>query len=259
MTLDDARAHHGGSPARTLAVAVLLAIAACRGNEAPTAPSPPPIVEVDRTNTPLEWSDERYFLEITGGDLSGDPDLPPCSPFLLPPGGKFVNTFLWFQWEGSELVGRPRPPSRATVEMRMRRVSSSIAGLAIAGTVTGSVPDEYDRVWGLRDAVFNVDGPVTMEGTVPPRAALDQRGPVLGGLLRGPSSFNDTRGATSFCTNVRYVLEPAPPGGIHDDPTLPPLAPGLHAMTRPWSLGPAEWSRGPKPSGRADRLLAIGH
>jgi hypothetical protein len=67
---------------------------------------------------------------------------------------------------------------------------------------------------------------MTMHGVVPPRAALDQRGPVLGGLLRGPSSFIDSRGAISFCTNVRYVLQPAPPGGVHDDPTVPPLAPG---------------------------------
>jgi hypothetical protein len=203
-------------------MAVLAMVAACR-QDAPTAPSPLPVVEPDRTNTPLEWSAERYYLEIMGGDLSGDPLLPPCSPFLLPAGGKSVNTFLWFEWEGDELVGRSRPPYRATIEMRLRRVSSSLLGIAITGTVTGSVPDEYDRVLGRRDAVFNVDGPVTMEGTVPPRAALDRRGPVLGGLLRGPSSFNDSRGLPAFCTNVRYFLEPAPPGGVHDDPSVPPL------------------------------------
>jgi hypothetical protein len=200
----------------------LAMVAACH-QDAPTAPSPPPVVEPDRTSTPLEWSTERYYLEIFGGDLSGDPLLPPCSPFLVPRGGKSVNTFLWFEWEGDELVGRSRPPYRATIEMRLRRVSSSLLGIAITGTVTGSVPDEYDRVLGRRDAVFNVDGPVTMEGTVPPRAALDRRGPVLGGLLRGPSSFNDSQGMPAFCTNVRYFLEPAPPGGVHDDPSVPPL------------------------------------
>jgi hypothetical protein len=210
-----------------LVLGLLPIAAACDRTAPPTAPSPLPAVEPDRTTTPLEWSPERYYLEITGGDLSGDPALPPCSPFLLPPGGKSVNTFLWFEWDGPELVGRSRPPYRATVEMRLRRVSSSFLGVVIAGTVTGSVPDEYDRVLGRRDAVFNVDGAVTMEGTVPPRAALDSRGPVLGGLLRGPSSFNDSRGATSFCTNVRYYLEPAPPGGIHDDPTVPPFSPTI--------------------------------
>jgi hypothetical protein len=239
--------------ARAVAAAALLpALAACRGSDSPTTPSSPPVVDLDRTNTPLEWSDERYFLEISGGDLSGDPNLPPCSPFLWPPGGKFVNTFVWFHWEGSELVGRPRPPSRATVEVRMRRVSSSVLGVAITGTVTGSVPDEYDRVWGLRDSVFNVDGPVTMEGTVPPRAALDQRGPVLGGLLRGPSSFNDSHTLTSFCTNVRYILQPAPPGGIHDDPTLPPLA-GLRAVASDGASARTNGALPPSPPAAGNR------
>jgi hypothetical protein len=213
--------------ARAWSLAVLPIAAACDRAAAPTAPSPLPIVEPDRTATPLEWSAERYYLEITGGDLSGDAALPPCSPFLVPPGGKSVNTFLWFEWDGSELVGRSRAPYRATVEMRLRRVSSSLLGVAITGTVTGSVPDEYDRALGRRDSAFNVDGVATMEGTVPPRAALDPRGPVLGGLLRGPSSFTDSRGATSFCTNVRYYLEPAPPGGIHDDSTVPPFSPAI--------------------------------
>jgi hypothetical protein len=98
--------------------------------------------------------------------------------------------------------------------------------VAIAGTVTGGVVDEYDRILGKRNAVFNAYAPLTIEGTVPPRAASDTRGPVLGGLLRGHSAFNDSQGWSSFCTSVRYYLEPAPPGGIHDDPTVPPLVPG---------------------------------
>lgn len=221
------RAPLAATMARAVAIALLPIVAACDTDAAPTAPSPLPVVEPDRTRTPLEWSPERYHFEITGGDLSGDPALPPCSPLLVPPGGKSVNTFLWFEWQGDELVGRSRPPYRATVEVRFRRVSSSSLGVAITGTVTGSVPDEYDAVLGRRDTVFNIDDRVTMEGTVPPRATLDPRGPVLGGLLRGPSTFNDSRGAAAFCTNVRYLLQPAPPGGIHDDPTVPPWVPGL--------------------------------
>ncbi len=228
----------GADRARTLARAltgvVALALAGCGSGQAPTAPSPPPVIDLDRTNTPLEWSAERYYLEIIGGDLSDDPSLPPCDPILVPRGGKIVNTFMWFAWEGEELVGRSRPPYRATVEMRLRRVSSSTLGVAITGTVTGTVPDEYDRAWGQRDSIFNVDGPMTMHGVVPPRAALDQRGPVLGGLLRGSSSFIDSRGAISFCTNVRYFLQPAPPGSVHDDPTVPPLVPGARGERAAW-------------------------
>jgi len=238
--------------ARRGSALLLLALAGCRGEQGPTAPTPPvpAIQEVDRTNTPLEWSAERYFLEITGGDLSGDPSLPPCSPLLLPPGGKFVNTFLWFEWIGDDLVGRSRPPYRANVEIRLRRASSSSLGVAVTGTVTGSVPDEYDRAWGQRDSVFNVDGVVTIEGTVPPRAALDTRGPVLGGLLRGPSSFNDSRGAMSFCSSVRYFLQPAPPNGIHDDPTVPPLAPGLRTSAHDGGAVPADGAGVPSATAR---------
>jgi hypothetical protein len=217
---------------RALSVA-LLVLVACDRRDVPTAPSPPaPMTEPDRTNTPLEWSGERYYLEISGGDMTGDPTLPPCSPPSVPPGGKSVNTFVWFIWDANELVGRSRPPHAATIEIRMRRVSSSPLGVVIAGTVTGSVVDEYDRVLGKRNSVFNAYAPLAMEGTVPPRATTDTRGPVLGGLLRGQSAFNDNHGWASFCSNVRYYLEPAPPGGVHDDPSIPPLVPGLYAPVR---------------------------
>lgn len=217
---------------RALIVAMLLGLGACDRRDEPTAPSPPPAIEPDRTSTPLQWSSERYYLEITGGDMTGDPSLPPCSPPSVPPGGKSVNTFVWFDWEGADLVGRSRPPYGATIEIRMRRVSSSPLGVAITGTVTGAVVDEYDRILGQRNSVFNAYAPLIMEGTVPPRAATDTRGPVLGGLLRGQSGFNDSQGRSSFCSNVRYYLEPAPPGGVHDDPNVPPWVPGLHATAR---------------------------
>jgi hypothetical protein len=225
-------AHHQSAIlARALPAALLVALtaAACGRQDAPTAPSPPPIVEPDRSSTPLEWSTERYYLEITGGDMTGDPALPPCSPPSVPAGGKSVNSFVWFAWEGDELVGRSRAPYAATIEMRMRRTGSSALGVAIAGTVTGAVVDEYDRILGKRNSVFNAYAPLAMEGTVPPRAVSDPRGPVLGGLLRGQSAFNDDQGRSSFCTNVRYYLEPAPPGGVHDDPSVPPWVPGLRA------------------------------
>ena len=224
-----------GAGLRGWVSAALLALVAvaCDQPDRPTTPSPrppPPPIEPDRSNMPLEWSGERYYLEINGGDMSSDPALPPCSPPSVPADGKSVNTFVWFVWEGDELVGRSRPPYAATIEMRMHRVSSSILGVAIAGTVSGAVVDEYDRFLGKRNAVFNTQGPVTMEGTVPPRASIDPRGPVLGGLLRGQSGFNDNQGAASFCTSVRYYLEPAPPGGIHDDPSVPPVVPRFHVV-----------------------------
>jgi hypothetical protein len=221
------------------AMALLAVLVACGGDSAPTAPSTPPppptppSILPDPTTTPLQWSDERYFLQIIGGDMTDIPSQPPCSPPSVPAGGKTINTFVWFTWEGDELVGRSRPPYGATIEIRMRRLSSSILGVAITGTLTGGTPDEYDYILGRRDSVFNTYEPLKMEGVVPPRSAIDPRGPVLGGLLTGHSAFNDRQGTTSFCTNVRYYLEPSAPGGVHDDPSVPPIAPGLRAFARP--------------------------
>jgi hypothetical protein len=196
--------------------------ASCGGRgSAPTAPTVPAI-DLSRTDTPLYLSTERYLLQLIGNDVSDDPALPPCSPILVPRGGKFITTFLWFQWEGEELVGRSRPPYAATAVIRLRRVSSSIGGVIVDGTVTGTVPDEYDRIMGQRDTTFSADGAVTLSGLVTPRIRDDALGPTLSGWMRGPIAFRDSAGAASFCSNAQYYLEPARPGGPHDDPTVPP-------------------------------------
>ena len=124
--------------------------------ERPTAPTP--VIDLSRADTPLVLSEERYLLQLIGNDLSDDPALPACSPILVPRGGKFVTTFLWFRWQGDELVGRSRPPYAASLEIRLRRVSSSILGVVVAGTVTGAAPDEYDRIMGQRDTTFSAEG-----------------------------------------------------------------------------------------------------
>ena len=195
------------------------------GANPPTAPTPPAI-DLSRTDTPLELSAERYLLQLIGNDLSDDPALPPCSPILVPRGGKFVTTFLWFRWEGDELVGRSRPPYAASLEIRLRRVSSSILGVVVSGTVTGAAPDEYDRIMGQRDTTFSAEGgSVALSGLVGPRIRDDALGPNLGGWMRGPIAFRDAAGAVSLCTNAQFYLEPARPGGPHDDPTVPPYVP----------------------------------
>ena len=198
-----------------------------RGNS-PTAPTPP-IVDLSRTDTPLELSTERYLLQLMGNDLSDDPTLPACSPILVPRGGKFVTTFLWFEPQGDELVGRSRPPYAATLEIRLRRVSSSIVGVVVSGTVSGAAPDEYDLLMGQRDTTFSAEGGVVgLSGLVSPRIRDDAAGPTLSGWMRGSIAFRDTRGAVSLCSNAQYYLEPARPGGPHDDPTVPPYVPALH-------------------------------
>jgi hypothetical protein len=196
------------------------------GANQPTAPSSLPVIDLSRTDTPLELSTERYLLQLIGNDLSDDPSLPPCSPMFVPRAGKFVTTFVWFRWEGNELVGRSQPPYAATLEIRLRRVSSSIVGVVVEGTVTGAVPDEYDRIMGQRDTIFSAEGNgVTLSGLVTPRIRDDALGPALSGWMRGPIAFRDNAGAVSLCTNAQYYLEPARPGGPHDDPTVPPYVP----------------------------------
>jgi hypothetical protein len=190
----------------------------------PTAPTTPAI-DLSRTDTPLVLSEERYLLQLIGNDLSDDPALPPCSPIFVPRGGKFVTTFLWFRWEGDELVGRSRPPYAASLEIRLRRVSSSILGVVVDGTVIGAAPDEYDRIMGQRDSTFSAEGSVTISGLVGPRIRDDALGPNLSGWMRGPIAFRDATGAVSLCSNAHYYLEPARPGGPHDDPTVPPFVP----------------------------------
>ena len=161
----------------------------------PTTPTPPvPAIDLSRTDTPLVLSEERYLLQLIGNDLSDDPALPPCSPILVPRGGKFVSTFLWFRWEGDELVGRSRHPYAATLEIRLRRVSSSILGVVVNGTVSGAAPDEYDRVMGQRDTTFSAEGSsVTLSGLVSPRIRDDALGPTLSGWMRGPMRFRRHR------------------------------------------------------------------
>jgi hypothetical protein len=222
------RRRHVGIAGLGLVGSLLLAWGCDGQRRSPTAPTPP-IVELSPTDTALALSTERYLLQLIGNDLSDDPALPACSPILVPRGGKFVTTFLWFEQQDDELVGRSRPPYAATLEIRLRRVSSSIVGVVVSGTVTGAAPDEYDILMGQRDTTFSAEGgSVGLSGLVSPRIRDDAPGPTLSGWMRGPIAFRDTRGAASLCSNAQYYLEPARPGGPHDDPTVPPYVPAFH-------------------------------
>ena len=78
--------------------------------------------------------------------------------------------------------------------------------------------------------------PVALSGLVGPRIRDDALGPTLSGWMRGPIAFRDAAGAVSLCTNAQYYLEPARPGGPHDDPTVPPYVP---ARVSPEAIGAA--------------------
>ena len=199
---------------------------------------------------------ERYLLQLIGNDVSDDPALPPCSPILVPRGGKFITTFLWFQWEGEELVGQSRPPYAATAVIRLRRVSSSIGGVIVDGTVTGTVPDEVNRIMGQRDTTFSADGAVTLSGLVTPRIRDDVLGPTLSGWMRGNRSRSGTRRERSRSAATRSGLPGAGASGrAARDPTVPPLR---HRALRAGAVGagiPGDGASAPTapPSESADR------
>ena len=108
----------------------------------------------------------------------------------------------------------------------MRRVRASVLGVEFAGTVTGAAPDEYDRIHGRRDSTFAAQGNVTVAGLVTPKIGDNPRAPAASGWMDGLMTFRDRGGGTSYCTAVHIYLAPDPPGGVHDDPTVPPFSPG---------------------------------
>jgi hypothetical protein len=207
-----------------LALSILGALG-CGGSDGPSAPTGP-TVDARQRDVPLTLSTERYILEFQGFDGPQSPSLPACSPILVPAGGKHVTTFVWFEPAGAEWVGRSRAPYAATIEMRLRGVASAPGTVFVEGSVRGTVPDEYDRVWGLRDSVFLTYDSATLDGVVTPGVGSTWLGHQVSGVIRGDLLFHDRRGFASACTNVRYSLQVRRPGGPDDDPTVPPYVDG---------------------------------
>jgi hypothetical protein len=214
---------------RRLVAALLgLACASCR-SETPAAPSPSPEVDVTNLDPPLRLSEERYFLQLSAMDLTEDFRVW-CQPIGVPRAGKFLTTFVWFEPSGDEYIGRARAPYRSTLEIRLRRTGWSLGIASLQGTVAGTVHDEYDRALGLRDLVFEVapgtsatfSGIATQQGpasSAPP--------PVIAGTAEGTLTFRDSTGGLSRCPSASLFLQVVPAGSPHDDPTVPPLTPGL--------------------------------
>lgn len=233
MTMQRARSAPPGRPVAVFALTALLAANGCGGGQpVPTAPTVLPTIDLDRRDAPLVLSSDRYLLQVLAGDLSDDPETPPCDTIGLPRAGKVLTTWLWFAWEGDELVGRSRPPYNSSLEMRLHRVGSSLLGVTVAGTLTGHARDEYDPLLGKLDLTFNVEEPAAVEGVVTPSSRSDPIPPRVGGRVRGHFSFGDSHHDFSLCTTVWYYLEVRPPGGPGDDPRVPPIIEPLGALPR---------------------------
>lgn len=217
------RAVRAGTLAMLAQIALPAASGCGGGDPAPTAPTVLPVIDLERRDTPLALSTDRYLLQLQAGDLSDDPASPPCDTLGLPRAGKTLTTWLWFVPEGDELVGRARPPYNSSLEMRLRRVGSSLLGVEVAGTLAGYAVDEYDPLLGKLDLTFNVHEPAAVEGVVSPAAGGGAIPPRVGGRLRGHFSFDDSHHDYSLCTTVWYYLEVRRPGGPGDDPAVPPI------------------------------------
>jgi hypothetical protein len=205
-------------------------IAACSGTP-PTRPSAPaaPNVDTSDSNRPLRLSTERFQVHITAIDGEFRPSFFAfCEPLQLPPAGKLVTSYVWFEQDGEGFIGRTRPPYRSTLEIRLRRTSSSPAGVLVDGTIAGFAEDEYDRFLGKRDTAVRTDPgpPVPVTGRVPPFNS-NAVGEALSGRILGPVTFYDSRGDSSRCTEVSFFMQVLPFGGPDDDPTQPPIAPGV--------------------------------
>jgi hypothetical protein len=195
---------------RTLAGAFLwLTLAGCGSDTPPpTAPSSPPAADIDYTRTPLELTSGRYRLQVNGFDSTYDGTSRPCTPLGVPSTGKALTTALWFTRDGDEWVGRPRSPPASTLTMRLRRVGSSIMGVAFEGTIEGSAADEIDPVMGKLDLVFNVEQDGRLDGMATP-TALDSVVPArLAGTLHGHFSFANSAREVATCTSAQFYLEP---------------------------------------------------
>ena len=219
----------GTRPSRwMMAGTVALASVAC-GQPAPTAPSPLPEFDPSTVEAPLRLSPERHLLQVSAIDLT-EAFEPWCQPIAVPRAGKFLTTFLWFERRGEEYVGRSRPPYRSTLELRLYRTGWSRGVATLRGTVTGRAQDEYDSMLGQRDLVFEVtpgqaatfSGVATHQGSTPSLPI-----PEVSGTLEGSVTFGDSTGALSRCPTASFYLQVVPPGSPHDDPTVPPLVPGL--------------------------------
>jgi hypothetical protein len=208
-----------------LAGMLCLSWASCR-HDGPTEPSPP---DVDPPMAaPLRISAERYFLQVSASDLTSN-NTPWCQPIAVPSAGKFLSTFIWFERHGEEYIGRSRVPYRSTLEVRIRRIDAANGVATVRGTVTGAAHDEYDRLLGRRDLLITI---ASGESATFTGVATQQREspivppPEISGTIEGSITFSDSTGAVSRCPTAAFYFQVAPPGGAHDDPTVPPLVPG---------------------------------
>jgi hypothetical protein len=181
---------------RTSILTAALFVASCGGS--PTSPSPPLA--------------SRHLLEVIGFDFSSDPQMPPCDPILLPPGGKRVTTVVTLEREGQSYRARSTTVDAGAVDLEFHETGAPgvPAGRAIAGTARGYAVDSYSAGGippkDVRVSFGTASGlPAQVEGTVATSTVFFATGRIVGNL-----AFSNNQGAfVSNCSAVLWTLQPA--------------------------------------------------
>ena len=140
----------------------------------------------------------QQTLDLTGFDISSDPEYPPCSNPGSPRPGKRVVTTVSLEQSGSDWIARSMAPdTTGTLELRFHGTGEiAMGGQNIVGTITGSARDV---------TIFDVRIDIAGTGQVSGRVTGVS---LTMGKLAGTLAFADSAGAGGTCPAVAFLMSP---------------------------------------------------
>lgn len=137
-------------------------------------------------------------LELTGFDISSDPEFPVCSNPGSPTPGKHVVTSVLLERSGCEWIARSTAPdTTGTLELRFRRTGEiAMGGETIVGTISGAARDVT-----VFDVRIEIAGTAQVSGRVNSLF-------LTFGKLSGTMAFADSAGAGGTCSAVSLFMSP---------------------------------------------------
>ena len=176
-----------------LAFASCCLMLGCGGS--PSQPTP------SGSSLPLQKGPQ--LLELTGFDVSSDPEYPPCSNVGSPRQGKHIVTSVSLELSGSDWIARSiAPDNSGTLELRFHDAGSfSMGGQNVSGTIQGSAGDISYGSHSQFDVRFAIAGSAQVSGRV-------TGGSLTMGRFSGVFSFGDSNGSGGTCSAVSFLLQP---------------------------------------------------
>jgi hypothetical protein len=176
------------SPSNVICIVLIGLAVAC--SQPPSGPSN------DGCSLPSQPIPQR--LDLTGFDISFDPDFPVCSNIGSPRSGKHVVTSVLLEQTGCEYIARSTAPdTTGTLELRFRRTGEfAMGGETIVGTMTGSARD-----------VTNSDVRIDIAGTAQVSGRVNSLRLTFG-RVSGTMTFADGAGVGGTCTAVTLYMSP---------------------------------------------------